>query len=75
MITYNQSIKPYYNSNISISRVLMAFVYIPLIQAELDSFKSNWNTHRIRKQDIYRPCGVPNYLYEFPDQNGKELVP
>ena len=49
----------------------MAYVFIPLIQNELDSFKKNWNTHRIRKQDIYRPCGIPNFLYEFPDQNGE----
>jgi hypothetical protein len=52
-------------------RVIMAAVFIPLIQKELDIFRTEWNTHRIRRQNIYRPCGIPNFLYAFPEQNGK----
>uniref|UniRef100_T1IL45 Integrase core domain-containing protein n=1 Tax=Strigamia maritima TaxID=126957 RepID=T1IL45_STRMM len=61
----------YYDENASNCRVLLAALYIPIIQKDLDSFKNNWNVHRIRKQKIYRPCGVVRLLYEFPEQYGR----
>ena len=41
-------------------------------QKELDDFKETiWNSHRIRKQkDTYLPDGVPNHIYQFPEEYG-----
>lgn len=52
----------------------MAYLFIPLLQMELDNFKETvWNTHRIRKQkDTYLPDGVPNHIYAFPEEYGLE---
>ena len=52
--------------------MLLAYVMIPLIQRELDTFiNSIWNTHRIRKQrNTVLPDGVPNHIYSFPEEYG-----
>jgi hypothetical protein len=57
-----------------IYRSLLAYLFIPLLQKELDVFKNTvWNTHRIRHQkDTYLPDGVPNHVYEFPEVYGLE---
>lgn len=54
--------------------MLLAFVMIPLIQKELDTFRTAvWNTHRIRAQkDTVLPTGVPNHIFDFPEQYGLE---
>ena len=40
------------------------------MQKELDLFKDTiWNTHPIRMQkDTCLPCGIPIYIYEFPEE-------
>lgn len=50
--------------------MLLAFVMIPLLQKELDTFKDTiWNTHRIRQQkDTALPHGVPDHIYNFPGE-------
>ena len=55
-------------------RNLLAYVYIPVLQKELDTFRvSVWNNHRIRKErDKDLPTGVPDHIYHFPDQYGGE---
>ena len=55
-------------------RDLLAFVYIPVVQKELDIFrKTVWNTHRGRKQATKElPTGVPDHIYNFPEQHGGE---
>jgi hypothetical protein len=55
-------------------RSLLAYLFVPLLQKELDVFKDNvWNTHRIRHQkDTYLPDGVPNHVYAFPEEYGLE---
>ena len=55
-------------------RSLLAFLFIPLMQKQLDIFKDSiWNSHRIRGQkDTNLPNGVPNHIYEFPDKYGLE---
>ena len=57
----------------SIIRDMLAFVYIPVIQKELDTFQGIWNSHRIRKQkDARLPKGIPNHVYNFPESYGAE---
>ena len=55
-------------------RMLLAFVMIPLLQKELDTFKDTiWNTHRIRQQkDTVLPHGIPEHIYNFPSEYGLE---
>ena len=57
-----------------VCRSLLAYLFVPLLQKELDVFKDTvWNTHRIRHQkDRYLPDGVPNHVYEFPEEYGLE---
>jgi len=50
---------------------MLAYVYIPVIQKELDVFRvSVWNSHRIhriRKQKKKElPVGVPEHIYTCP---------
>lgn len=59
---------------IYICRDLLAYVYIPVVQKELDVFRTCvWNNHRTRKQkDKELPAGVPEHIYNFPEQYGGE---
>ena len=54
---------------ISCFRSLLAFIFIPMMQTELDKFKNMiWNSHRIREQkETELPAGVPNHIYGFPE--------
>ena len=54
--------------------MLLAFVMIPLLQKELDTFKDTiWNSHRIQLQkDTVLPGGVPDHIYNFPGECGLE---
>ena len=49
-------------------------MYIPVVQKELDVFrKCVWNNHRTRKQKGKElPAGVPEHIYNFPEQYGRE---
>ena len=51
---------------------MLAFIYIPLIQKELDIFKNTiWNSHRGRKQAKKElPDGIPDHIYCFPEKYG-----
>lgn len=51
-------------------RSLLAFVFIPVLQKQLDAFKDIvWNTHRIRAQrGTALPNGIPNHIYDFPEE-------
>lgn len=53
---------------------MLAYVYIPVIQKELDVFRvSVWNAHRIRKQkEKELPVGVPEHIYTCPERHGGE---
>ena len=53
---------------------MLAYVYIPVIQKELDVFRcSVWNAHRIRKQKKKElPVGVPDHIYTCPERHGGE---
>ena len=66
--------KPACNTQTLCFRMLLAFVLIPLLQKELDTFKhAIWNTHHIRPQkDQLLPHGVPNHIYDFPEEYSLE---
>jgi surface polysaccharide O-acyltransferase-like enzyme len=55
-------------------RMLIAFLMIPVLQKQLDSFKDTvWNCHRIRTQiETLLPDKVPNHMYDFPEEYGLE---
>ena len=55
-------------------RKMLAYVYIPEIQKELDVFLvSVWNAHRICKQkEKEPPVGVPEHIYTCPERHGGE---
>ena len=59
----------------SFYRNLLAYVYIPVIQKEVDIFRvSVWNTHRTRKQkEKILPTGVPDHIYNYPEQYDGEV--
>lgn len=52
------------------SRMLLAFIFIPLLQKELDTFKNIVrNTHRIRAQkETALASIIPNHVYCFPEE-------
>ena len=54
------------------SRDILAFVLIPIIQKEVNTFKDEtWNVHRIRAQkNTDLPNGIPNFIYDFPGEYG-----
>ena len=50
---------------------MIAFIYIPILQRELDVFRASWNNHRGRKQKQKQlPDGVPNHIHAFPRNYG-----
>ena len=53
-------------------RKLLTYIYIPILQRELDIFKSTiWNNHRGRKQkNKLLPTGIPEHIYHFPELYG-----
>ncbi|XP_028405215.1 uncharacterized protein LOC114527710 [Dendronephthya gigantea] len=55
-------------------RNMLAFVYVPVLQKELDTFRTSvWNNHRSRYQrDKELPVGVPEHIYHFPENYGGE---
>lgn len=57
-----------------IFRMLLAFLMIPVVQKQLDLFRTVvWNSHRIRVQkDTALPDGVPDHIYSFPEMYGLE---
>ena len=61
-----------YLAKLCIFRNMLAFVYIPVLQKELDTFRTSiWNNHRSRYQrDKELPVGVPEHIYNFPDKYG-----
>ena len=45
----------------------LRFCFLPLIQVQLNQFVENWNEHRIRRQRMEVPSGIPNVLYFQPE--------
>lgn len=55
-----------------IFRALLAYIYIPVVQRELDEFREIvWNHNRGRKQGSkVLPTGVPSHIYHNPEYYG-----
>lgn len=54
-------------------RSMMAYVYIPLIQREMDTFMELWNSSRCRLQkNTLMPDGIPDFIYCNPEAYGLE---
>lgn len=49
---------------------MLAFIYVPIIQKELDIFRTTvWNHKRGRKQPGKElPTGIPEHIYENPEE-------
>ncbi|XP_073252070.1 uncharacterized protein [Porites lutea] len=60
----------HYDPSNQTDRHLLAFIFIPVIQKEMNIFRETvWNSHRVRSQkDAAVPKGIPNHLYSFPGQ-------
>ena len=47
---------------------------MPLLQREMEEIIDDWNQHKIRLQKkTDRPNGVPNDLYDFPEEKGGDF--
>jgi hypothetical protein len=57
-------------------RIAFMFIYIPIIDKEIQAFVADWNAHWIRK-DNRRPnhvAGRPCILYECPPDNVQDYL-
>ena len=54
-------------------RKILAYVFIPIVQREIDLFVELWNNSRTRLQrNTLMPDGIPNVIYNSPEQYGLE---
>ena len=52
-------------------RNMLAYVYIPLIQREMDTFAELWNSSRCRLQkNTLMPDEIPDFIYSNPEAYG-----
>ncbi|CAH3107426.1 unnamed protein product [Porites lobata] len=60
---------PSTSNQVSTYLMLLAFLLIPVVQKELDLFRTVvWNSHKIRTQkDTALPDGIPDHIYNFPE--------
>lgn len=58
-----------YNCDDELQKACCQFCFGPLIQAELESCKEQWNCHYIRKSESSEVYGRPDHLYLFPKEN------
>ena len=59
-----------YDRSIELHREAVWFTFSPIIQSDLDSIKSLWNSHYIRKSRNETVAGRPNLLYSLPERYG-----
>ena len=53
--------------------MMLAYLMVPDMQKELDTFVTMWSSHRIREQhNTLLPVDVLNHIYNFPEQYGIE---
>lgn len=63
--------KNLYNHKNPIQRELIRFCFAHLIDADLQTVKNEWNSHRLRAQTTKGiPAGIPNILYNWPTRYG-----
>eukprot|EP00794_Sanderia_malayensis_P013130 gene13130-14481_t len=59
-----------YDPHDEVHRQLPFYVFKPVIQQECEQFVENWNCHRIRRQKIELPTGIPDHLFAFRESYG-----
>jgi hypothetical protein len=51
---------------------LCRFIFGPMIAQNLHDFKTNWNSHRVRKsRNSLMPAGTPDLLHAYPEIHGE----
>eukprot|EP00794_Sanderia_malayensis_P001627 gene1627-1806_t len=58
--------------SLELSKECLWFCFSPLLQTQLDSFKKEWNTHRIRRSRHNAVAGRPDVLFFIPERHGGE---
>ena len=54
-------------------RKILAYVFIPIVQREIDLFVELWNNSRTRFQrNTLMPDGIPNVIYDSPEEYNLE---
>ena len=54
-------------------RNMLAYVYVPIVQREIDLFVELWNNSRNRLQrNTLMPDGIPNVIHSCPEECGME---
>ena len=62
-----------YDPHCVLDRKMLAFIFIPVVQRECDTFACMWNSHRVRHQaGLELPTGIPDHMYAFPEKYGAE---
>ena len=52
-------------------RNILAFIYIPIVQREVNIFIELWNNSRTRFQkNTLMPDGIPSFIYTNPEEYG-----
>ena len=62
----------HYDSSEELDRKVLAYLYVPIIQNEVDNFIYQYNSHRIRLQKgVQLPTGHhPDFCYRLPEKFG-----
>ena len=61
----------HYNPEDEDDRNMLSFIYIPIVQREVNVFIQLWNNSRTRLQKkTLMPDGIPNYIYSNPEEYG-----
>ena len=51
----------------------LAIVFLPILERELQEFVQYWNSHPLRRNRLTEcPQGIPDDLYDMPNQYGRE---
>lgn len=64
-----------YNPDNPVELYLARFLFISLLQDEIDRFVEYWNNHRIRRSSHRTIAGRPNVIYDLPHRyNGTNCL-
>ena len=58
----------HYNPEDENDRYISTFIYIPIIQREVNIFVEPWNNSSRRKKNTLMPDGIPNFIYSDPEE-------
>lgn len=62
-----------YDPDNEMDRKILAYIFIPVVQRECDTFCRIWNSHRVRYQPgLELPTGIPEHMFSFPEKYGAE---